>query len=464
MKIGTLAGQEINNYNSQSDNVRYKEGNGYLNDARLESFGNLLADYIMSGAELTQDPLDKRAFSISEGLISFQDQLWRSFDSRFRVSKAGVDYYVGFLIGQGYVTGLSEPTKDYLPLWVVTTNGDGEILSLSDKRGALGKIKYKAIYDGVYLNTGEVQEALVASIAATVEATSATVLANESAGVASTSADLSNTARIELTADVTQSLVEMAQERTETAAVKASTESVRVATDAVRSATEQVRVDALAAKDATITATTEANAVVQQNVQVVSDAQAMADNLNYIEDYNLTTQYKKNNFISFNGSTYMAITDSKGIAPPALPITSNENWVLSGRKGADGTGTVVVNQDTFIAEAGQTVFALTKTYDQFQNRISVVIGGVPQDSGVNFNETAPTYITTTSGVPLGVKVVVNYFSEAQPLATDLGLTVANHTVSLTELGEQLSDLLDDVNGGFFGETSTGLNIDGGGFA
>lgn len=164
----------------------------------------------------------------------------------------------------------------------------------------------------------------------------------------------------------------------------------------------------------------------------------VANSVKYIEDYKTTTSYKKNNFVSFNGSTYMAKIDSKNIAPPSLPETSNASWVLAGRKGADGTGTVVRHKDEFIATQNQKVFNLSNTYDQFQNRINVTVGYVPQYSPDNFNETSSTSITFDEGVPQGVKVIVEYFSEAQPLASDIQTTVTSHTQLLNNHTSKLS--------------------------
>lgn len=164
----------------------------------------------------------------------------------------------------------------------------------------------------------------------------------------------------------------------------------------------------------------------------------VANSVKYIEDYKTTTSYKKNNFVSFNGSTYMAKKDTKNVAPPSLPETSNDSWVLAGRKGADGTGTVVRHKDEFIATQNQKVFNLSNTYDQFQNRINVTVGSVPQYSPDNFNETTSTSITFEDDIPQGVKVIVEYFSEAQPLASDIQTTVTSHTQLLNSHTSKLS--------------------------
>ena len=141
--------------------------------------------------------------------------------------------------------------------------------------------------------------------------------------------------------------------------------------------------------------------------------QILLDETRYVADYSSVVSYKKNNVVTFNGSSFIAKQDTVGNAPPILPETNNLYWGLTGRKGADGVGTLVRHQDVFIATEGQTVFNLTNSYDQFQSRIDAMVGGVPQYSPDNFIETSSTVATLTEGVASGTKVVFTYFSYSE---------------------------------------------------
>ena len=178
-------------------------------------------------------------------------------------------------------------------------------------------------------------------------------------------------------------------------------------------------------KNDAITASTNA-------ITATTNAETLITNTSYIEDYNVLTNYKKNNVVTFNGSSYIAKQDTVGNAPPILPATTNAYWGLAGRKGSDGTGTVVVHRDTFIATASQTLFTLSNPYDQFQNRIDVEVGGVPQFSPDNFTESSATTFTLSEGVVVGTKVIATYFSEAVPLREDLDAVISSHTTTIND--------------------------------
>lgn len=156
-KVNQLVGKAIMGNKGYVDSILYQEGEGYLNDVRLESFGHLLADYTLNGAICT---IQGNEITISEGIISFKDQLWRVFTSTFQVVQPSSPYYIGFVSNQGYVFGPTEPRENYLRLWSFETNALREVENLVDHRGPVGKVKFKVLYDGVYLNTQEVQDAI----------------------------------------------------------------------------------------------------------------------------------------------------------------------------------------------------------------------------------------------------------------------------------------------------------------
>jgi hypothetical protein len=56
--------------------------------------------------------------------------------------------------------------------------------------------------------------------------------------------------------------------------------------------------------------------------------------------YSGATAYAENDVVENSGSAWIALQSTTGNAPPTLPTTSNANWELFARRGADGAGTV----------------------------------------------------------------------------------------------------------------------------
>lgn len=179
---------------------------------------------------------------------------------------------------------------------------------------------------------------------------------------------------------------------------------------------------------------------------IIADADSATTNAREMKlagAYNSTVAYKKNNTVTFNGESYMAKKAVTGVAPTGQ--ASDPNWSILARKGADGTGTVIRHREEFIATAGQTVFNLQNSYDQYQNRIDVSVGNVPQFSPDNFQETTATRITLTEGASAGDKVIVTYFSQAQPIASDLNTKVEGHNTQISNNNILLADHTNKIN-------------------
>lgn len=192
------------------------------------------------------------------------------------------------------------------------------------------------------------------------------------------------------------------------------------------------------------------------------------ENTEMLGAYKTETAYKKNNVVTFNGSSYMAKVDTQGNPPPTDSTTpENTEWAQVGRKGSDGEGTVRPHRDVFIANSGQTVFNLSNAYDQFQNMISVTVNGSSRFSPDDFTETSSTSITFTSAFTGGEKVVVSYFGETQPIPGDLAAqvngiegTVNNHTAQITDITVQLDERDKQtyiINNSQFGISNDGTN-------
>ena len=170
-------------------------------------------------------------------------------------------------------------------------------------------------------------------------------------------------------------------------------------------------------------------------------AETELDNTQYRGAYNSTTQYHKNNIISFNGSSFKAKKDTIGNPPPVnIGDVENEWWGLTSRKGTDSDVIVETFVDKFTATQGQTVFQLNKNYDQFRNRTEVLINGYPQDTPENYIESGQNEITFTEPLEAGMQVTVRYFGEALPSSSNLEAIVSQHT-------EQINDLLSNGAGG-----------------
>lgn len=174
------------------------------------------------------------------------------------------------------------------------------------------------------------------------------------------------------------------------------------------------------------------------------EVDVLVDNTKFINPYNATTQYRKNNTVALNGNSFIAKQDTLGNPPPTEDnIIENEYWALLARKGDDGTGTVNKVREVFYATENQTDFTLSQPYDMFQNRIEVWIGGVPQFSPTNFIELSPTQIRMSQGLPSGTEVLVDYYTRTIPLSSDIQTNVDNQAIAISNL--QLSKIEDIIS-------------------
>lgn len=207
--------------------------------------------------------------------------------------------------------------------------------------------------------------------------------------------------------------------------------------------------------------------------------------------FDIDVGYKKNNIVTYEGSSYIALQDAKfkeitnqsfwtalaekgekgekgdglniigsldnalllpptGKAGDAYVITGDlYTWTgsvwenvgrIKGEKGDSGKDgkdaeTVGTPTDVFIATASQTLFTLSQPYDMSRDRLEVFIGGSIQRIGVDYEETSSTSFTVKEPVPEGVAVIVNYYSRA--IVLDEGISVAVNKNS-TDIAEQKS--------------------------
>lgn len=124
-----------------------------------------------------------------------------------------------------------------------------------------------------------------------------------------------------------------------------------------------------------------------------------------------------------------------------------------------GAATLERKIQHFVATEGQTVFELEHPYTTNSNFIEVVVGGIPQFSPDNFEETSSTLFTLLEGASLGTKVTAIYYtgfggvssipnasiSEKGLAQLETSITSDSETTAATPKSvKQIADLLKDV--------------------
>ncbi|MFJ7731167.1 hypothetical protein ACIQXF_04660 [Lysinibacillus sp. NPDC097231] len=83
------------------------------------------------------------------------------------------------------------------------------------------------------------------------------------------------------------------------------------------------------------------NTVINEAVQTTNNAQLLIDEAKSVGEFVLSKQYKKNNTVLHNGSTWIALQDTQHNPLPILPVRENTYWRLVAQRGIDGNGSVV---------------------------------------------------------------------------------------------------------------------------
>lgn len=107
----------------------------------------------------------------------------------------------------------------------------------------------------------------------------------------------------------------------------------------------------------------------EQAQTAISSMRSLIDNTVHRGIWNNTTQYFKNNMVTYNGSAFIALQDNVDKTPPTLPTPSNAYWSLfaekggtgatgpegrPGKDGKDGTGVNIIGSLASEAELPQT--------------------------------------------------------------------------------------------------------------
>lgn len=165
----------------------------------------------------------------------------------------------------------------------------------------------------------EARTAKTATEEATALATTATELAKASALLAEEKANYANEKAV------------LAQEAADNANQEASNLS-------------QLKVDVVQATQEANTATGNANQATQAAQTATEAINIVLPNVTglvNLKEWNIETQYQKNNFVTLEGNGYMALRGNKGVRPPSFPVLSNADWAMfvqKGEKGEQGTG------------------------------------------------------------------------------------------------------------------------------
>lgn len=329
--------------------LEFQQNNGYLNDVRLESFGFFLDDYVIYGGNLTFDTVDIYKILLDESIVSLNDQLWRAFIKEFHITKYNTTYFVGFLNEKGYVFGETEPLENYMRLWTIPVDANGNIGVPVDHRNLYGYLKLKAKYDGVYLNVDEVHEAITNANSAADKANQAASDVQSAVDAAKSAADRADEAVIstEKAIESVNSSLNKIDQAVE--AVNVVIGESNAATDSANQAIREINSVKEDLSSAVNEKLNEADITLANAIEAADNAVASAvkatDTANQASEaikgwgnkrqWNNTTEYEKNNIVTYKGSTWQALRKNIGVVP-----LEGEDWTCLAQKGIDGTGAV----------------------------------------------------------------------------------------------------------------------------
>ena len=174
----------------------------------------------------------------------------------------------------------------------------------------------------------------------------------------------------------------------------------------------------------------EAQDAVQKANKAAENVQSTISEWKFADNHNMSVNYKKNNVVTYNGSTFIAIKDHIGKYP--IGNASDEYWRIMALRGQDGV--VVLHKEEFTSAANQTEFTLPHEYDQHQGRVRVIVDGVEQFTPHNFVEVSSRKIKMNTALRKDADVKIIYFGNAPALKNDIQLQIDN-----------INDLLEHFN-------------------
>lgn len=127
---------------------------------------------------------------------------------------------------------------------------------------------------------------------------------------------------------------------------------------------------------------TDGQSVINEVEQVTSNAQLLIDETKSVGEFILSNQYKRNNTVLHNGSTWIALQNTKDNPLPILPSRENVYWRLVAQRGIDGTGSVVsvngqspnTEGDVVISATNVGAFTKEETETAIENAMETLEG------------------------------------------------------------------------------------------
>jgi alpha-tubulin suppressor-like RCC1 family protein len=173
--------------------------------------------------------------------------------------------------------------------------------------------------------------------------------------------------------------------------------------------------------------------------------------------YNAAITYTKNDLVRDSGSTWLLTANSSvGIAPPALPTTSNASWALFAQKGDVGSGgggaqadwnatsglAQVLNKPTTLAGYGiADAYTQTQTNTQISAAVAALVNSAPGTldtlgelaTQLAADESASAALVTTVGGKLAKSANLSDLVSIPTALTNLGLAIKT-VAAVTMLG------------------------------
>ncbi|MFD0587839.1 hypothetical protein ACFQZE_07475 [Paenibacillus sp. GCM10027627] len=148
--------------------------------------------------------------------------------------------------------------------------------------------------------------------------------------------------------------------------LRISTETTRVTNETARENSETIRLsNEITRQSQESTRQTNTSQAIADTVAIKNDVQAIIDNTKGVGVYNSATEYKKNNIVTYNGSTFMALTTALGVTP-----VQGTQWQLLAQKGTDGTGTGTLIESNFLLSDTEPVSSPFIWFKDYTNDIS----------------------------------------------------------------------------------------------
>lgn len=192
----------------------------------------------------------------------------------------------------------------------------------------------------------------------------------------------------------------------------------------------------------------EARDVVDEFESIKEEVFSNLNSWEHVGSHNISEEYIKNNMVRFNGSTYIALQDNVGQAP--TENLSDDYWRLVARKGEDGEGLVVLHKEAFDSKAGDKSFLLSEEYDQFQNRVRVILDNETElFSPEGFIESSSDSITLIDELDKDTEVTIIYFGNAPAIKNDLqqqidGITNMLENFDIFDISAGYQELFDNI--------------------